>query len=66
MYSWYDSWKDEDFVKTCGIKDDESSTYYSIMMLELAVILVFIVIFVKQYLDKPKPDMTRRPRIKKS
>lgn len=21
LYSWYDSWKDEDYVKTCGIVD---------------------------------------------
>lgn len=62
MYSWYDSWKDEDFIKSCGITDNDSSLYFSFSMAELAVIIVLGVMILMNYLNKKQPEVRREPQ----
>ena len=52
MYSWYENWKDENFVRTCGIKNTDSETMFSFVMIELAIIIVIVVSMLKGYLDR--------------
>jgi hypothetical protein len=36
-------WKDENWVKTCGNKNGVAETYFSIMIVELGLIIVFVI-----------------------
>jgi hypothetical protein len=52
MYDWYENWKDEDFVRSCGVQNTEASTMFSLVIIELGIITVFIVFVIKGYLDR--------------
>lgn len=52
FFAWFDGWKDTAFDKTCGIKDTQSETYFTMAILELAVILVIILAALIAYLKK--------------
>lgn len=60
MYSWYESWKDEDFIKSCGIKNTEGALYFSMSMAELAVIIVLAVALLMNYLNKKEPEVGKK------
>lgn len=54
-YDWFNSWKDEDYVESCGIKitkKPKDLTYFSIAVLEFGVILCFLISLVYKYLGK--------------
>jgi hypothetical protein len=65
FYSWFDSWKDENYVKNCGVKDSTQETYFSIIVIELGIIIFFIIATVLRYLNK-KSDDAALVAIKKS
>lgn len=45
-------WKDESWIKTCGIKNSTAESYFSIIIVELGVIIVFFVAAILRYLGK--------------
>jgi len=52
MYSWFEKWKDEDFVRSCGVQNEEAQNMFSLVIVELAIIVFFIVYVLKGYLDR--------------
>lgn len=52
MYKWYDTWKDDDFIRTCGIKNTEAETMFSLVIIELGLLIIIIVAMLKGYLDR--------------
>ena len=52
MYTWFDTWKDEDYVRSCGVKDSEAETWFSIVILELAALVILVTMMILGYLNK--------------
>jgi type III secretory pathway component EscU len=52
FYSWYDSWKDEKFVAHCGVKNSEAETLFTILIIALGIILVFVISSIIRYLNQ--------------
>jgi Ca2+/Na+ antiporter len=54
-YKWFDSWKNVDYVSTCGVVDSESdkaSSYFTVAVLEGGLILCFLIAYLYRYLEK--------------
>jgi hypothetical protein len=52
LYSWYNNWKDEDYDKTCGIKDTKAETWLTIAILFFGVIFIFFLVWMINHLKK--------------
>lgn len=54
-YEWFNSWKDVNYVESCGVIDtekDKASTLFTVSVLEGGVILCFLIGYLYEYLQK--------------
>ncbi len=52
MYEWYEIWKDENWIKSCGIKNTTAQSYFSVIIMELGVIIILMASGILKYLQK--------------